>query len=264
MTVSVPCVRVKSVAFQLGAATLIDDATWTAPAGTMTGLIGPNGSGKTTLLSLIARWARPSRGEITLDDQSATAYSRREYARLVATVEQHSATDLGLTVQQIVELGTIPYTALPGRSRTQEADIDEPMHALRVDHLRHRFWQTLSGGERQRTQVARALAQRPQVLLLDEPVNHLDPAAALDLLALISECGLTTIAALHDLSLAAMYCDHLVVLNHGRVVAHGPPTKVLTPRLLADVYGLDAEVTTHPRTGRPMVIACGTIEQEVS
>lgn len=254
-----PEIRVIDASVHVKSKVLLDGVSCTAPSGAVTGLIGPNGSGKTTLLSLVARWRRPSSGTVCIDGQPVEEFGRREYARRVAVVEQHVATELDLTVEQVVGLGAIPHRtgwAVP----SSVADVDDHLAAMRISHLRSRTWQTLSGGERQRTQVARALAQRPEVLVLDEPTNHLDPAAAYDLLAGVRQSGRTALVALHDLSLAVEFCDRLVILDHGALVAEGPPHEVLTSELLADVYGLDAEVVAHPRSGRPLIITCGTVD----
>ncbi len=254
-------ISVESVTYAVDGAVLVDDVSMTAPAGAVTGLIGANGSGKTSLLSLVARWTRPAAGRIALGGKPVHDFSRREYARRVATVEQHSGTELDLTAEQVVRLGTVPHRGGWG-SPIGHVDVDEHLAAMRIEHLRTRTWKTLSGGERQRVQVARALAQRPDVLVLDEPTNHLDPAAALDLLAGVRDSGRTTIAALHDLSLAAAFCDRLVVLDRGAAVAEGTPADVLTAELLATVYGLDVEILQHPRTGRPLIVPCGTLDGE--
>ncbi|MFD1815593.1 ABC transporter ATP-binding protein [Rhodococcus gannanensis] len=256
-----PEVRVEDVTWSVAGTTILDGVSCVAPEKKFTGLIGPNGSGKTSLLSAIARLERPDRGRVLLGDDAVVDLSRREFAQTVALVEQHSATELELTVGQVVELGVIPHRrgwARPAGTGSGDA-VDEGLAAAGVTHLRDRLWHSLSGGEKQKTQLARAFAQRPCVLLLDEPTNHLDVSASLDLLTLIRRRGLTTVAAMHDLNLAAMYCDHLVVLDGGRVVTEGPVPDVLTEELLADVYGLDAVVQPHPRTGRPTVTLCGVV-----
>ncbi|WP_305093905.1 ABC transporter ATP-binding protein [Prescottella sp. R16] len=255
-----PEVRVEHITWSADGTTILDDVTCCAPSRKVTGLIGPNGSGKTSLLSTIARLTRPDSGRILLGDDPVTTIHRREFARTVALLEQHSATALELTVEQIVELGVIPHRGGWARAASSVPDgvVDDALATAGIERLRNRLWQSLSGGEKQKTQLARAFAQRPCVLLLDEPTNHLDVSASLELLDLVRDRGLTTVAAMHDLNLAAMYCDHLVVLQNGRVVAEGPTDTVLTERLLADVYGLDAIVQPHPNTGRPMVVLCGT------
>jgi iron complex transport system ATP-binding protein len=222
------------------------------PDGTVTGLIGPNGSGKTTLLSLLAGVRRPAAGRVRAGSFDVHRLGGRERARLIALVEQDVSTSLELTVRDVVSLGRIPHRGLLG------PDVLEVMKRTEVDHLADRLWGTLSGGERQRTQLARALAQDPEILLLDEPTNHLDLGHQLDFMATVRSLGITTIAALHDLNLAAAFCDRLVVLQAGRVVASGAVDDVLTEALLADVYGVLATVTPHPSTGRPLVVWHGT------
>lgn len=241
---------------------ILRDVTCTARSGEFTGIIGPNGSGKSTLLSLMMRWQRSDGGRVLLDGRDVRSIRRREFARTVAEVEQHSVTVLELTVEQIVELGTIPHGAGWGRPLGESTeDVEVALDALGLQALRHRAWHTLSGGERQKVQVARALAQRPEVLVLDEPTNHLDVSAGVQLLRVVRELGLTVVAAIHDLHLAAMFCDRLVVLHQGAVHAVGTPAEVLTPALLAEVYRIDADVIEHPRTGRPLVVVCGTADQ---
>lgn len=254
-----PPIDLSGVSFSIGEKRLLSEVSAAVPPARFTGLIGPNGSGKTTLLSTIARWTRPESGRILLGGTPVGDYSRRDFAREVATVEQHSATETELTVEQIVDLGTIPRAGGRFRRTDTRELVDQAIGLLGLEPLRGRTWQSLSGGERQKTQIARALAQQPTALLLDEPTNHLDVSASLDVLQLLRTLGITTVAALHDLQLAAMYCDHLIVLDGGRMVAQGPAADVLTPHLLAEVYGLDAEVVPHPRTGAPMVVLCGTI-----
>lgn len=254
-----PPIHLDGIGYRVGEARLLTDITATAPAGGFTGLIGPNGSGKTTLLSTVARWRRPDSGRVRIGERPVDDYPRREFARLVAAVEQYSATETELSVEQIVDLGTIPHAGGRFRRVDTRTLVDDALATMGIESMRTRIWQSLSGGERQKTQIARALVQQPQVLLLDEPTNHLDVSAALEVLALLRSLPVTVVAALHDLQLAAMYCDHLIVLDDGRMVTQGPPAQVLTRELLADVYRLDAEITEHPRTGAPMVVFCGTL-----
>ncbi len=255
--IGAPAIEVAGVGVRIGGTPILDDVTATIPAGRFTGVIGPNGSGKSTLLATIARWLRPATGRVLLDGTPVGEYSRREFARVLATVEQHSVTEADLSIAQIVDLGTIPHAGGRLRRTDTRVVVDAALETMGLSELRERTWQSLSGGERQKTQLARALAQQPRVLVLDEPTNHLDVAAALGLLELLRELPVTTVAALHDLPLAGLYCDHLLVLAGGRLVAQGPPDEVLTADLLAEVYGLDAQVLPHPRSGAPMVVLNG-------
>ncbi|KRB76598.1 histidinol phosphatase [Nocardioides sp. Root190] len=234
---------------------ILHDVSLDCPAGTVTGLLGPNGSGKTSLLHVMAGLRRPAGGSVRLGEEDVHDMSARTRARRIAVLEQHSSTNLPLTAGQVIELGRIPHRGRWPAGRQEGAEeIAEAMRLAEVTHLVDRDWQTLSGGERQRVQLARALAQQPGVLMLDEPTNHLDLAHQIDLLATVRELGLTVIAALHDLDLAAAFCDHLVVLRDGRVVAAGAPPEVLTSDLVDDVYGVEATVGTHEHSGRLHVV----------
>ena len=224
--------------------------------GTFTAILGPNGSGKTSLLSVLSGMRRPGAGTVTAGSSSVHAMAHRERARLIALVEQAAGTGLDLTVREAVELGRIPHR---GRWARETGEIVErAMARTRVLELSDRLWHTLSGGERQRAHLARALAQEPAILLLDEPTNHLDLGHQLDFMSMVCGLGITVVAALHDLDLAAAYCDRALALDAGRVVASGDVGSVITPSLLASVYGVDATVVPHPATGRPRVMWRGT------
>ncbi|MFG1955268.1 ABC transporter ATP-binding protein [Micromonospora sp. NPDC048830] len=245
---------VTGVSLSVAARRILDDVTCAVPAGSLVGLLGANGCGKTTLLRVVARLAAPDAGQVIVDGDDVATLPRATLARRAALLAQHADTDLDLTVTEVALLGRIPHR----RSRWSDSAADRAVAAdalARVDlhGYADRRWHTLSGGERQRVQLARALAQQPRLLLLDEPTNHLDIRHQLHLLHLVRRAGITSLAALHDINLAAMFCDTVVVLAAGRVVAAGAPADVLTPELLADVYGVRADVATHPVTGRPTV-----------
>lgn len=242
--------------------TVLDGVTLSGEPGRVTALLGPNGSGKTTFLSLLSGVRKPSAGRIEVGDppRPLRRMRPRTRARTLALVEQHADTGLQLTVRQVVELGRIPHRR---RDATHEdhSVVSEAMQLAEVSHLIDRSWATLSGGERQRVQLARALAQQPSLLLLDEPTNHLDLHHQIDFLTRIRSLGVTTVAALHDLELAAAFCDDAAVLEGGRLVRSGTVDEVLTPELVADVYRVDADVERHPRVARPHVRWAGLIEE---
>ncbi|MCZ4067304.1 ABC transporter ATP-binding protein [Microbacterium sp. H37-C3] len=235
--------------------TLVVDGVSVRPEpGQTLGLLGPNGSGKSSLLRLLHGLVRPTAGLVTLDDEDLASLSRRRVARAVAAVTQHADTEVDITVREVVRLGRIPHrTAFGGDPAADEAAIDRALAHVGLTDRADRLWHTLSGGERQRAQIARALAQEPRELLLDEPTNHLDIRHQLDLLELVCDLPVTCIVAIHDLNLAAMYCDAVMVLRSGRVVAAGAPAEVLTAELIADVYGVTAEVTADARDGHPVI-----------
>jgi iron complex transport system ATP-binding protein len=222
---------------------VVDEVSLQVEDGTTVGLLGPNGSGKSSLIRILAGLRPPDSGDVLLDGSPLAGMSRRRMARRLAVVEQEPATSQDLRVRDVVALGRIPHRpAWALDSADDRAVIEEAAaHAGIADRLDQRF-STLSGGERQRTQIARALAQEPEILLLDEPTNHLDVRHQLALLSLVRRMPMTCLVALHDLNLAAAYCDRVFVLSQGRVVAGGPPAQVLTESLIAEVYGVRARV----------------------
>lgn len=233
---------------------LVRELSLRAGAGEVVGLVGPNGSGKTTLLRCVYGALRPTAGTILLDGDDLLALGTRARARRIASVPQDSPAEFELTVREIVAMGRSPHKRFwEPDTAADAAQVDEALARLAVDTLADRPFPSLSGGERQRTLVARALVQRPALLILDEPTNHLDIRYQMEILGLVRSLGTTAVLALHDLNLAAHYCDRIVVLAAGRVVAAGPPEEVFTPELLAEVYRVEADITVHPATGSPSI-----------
>ncbi len=261
------------VSWSVDGSLILDDVALDVPPGAVTGILGPNGAGKSTLLRVLAGVQRPDGGEVALvpsdaggsdDTVDLLAMPRRKRARLLALVEQDATSELPLTVRDAVLLGRTPHRSMLAGDSPSDREIAEAALARTgATHLAERLVGTLSGGERQRVHLARALAQQPRVLLLDEPTNHLDVAAQLAAMTLVRELaddGVTVIAALHDLTLAAQTCDHVVVLaprlpdgTGGMVVAAGPVDEVLVPHVLDEVYGVRTTVLRHPLTGRPVL-----------
>jgi iron complex transport system ATP-binding protein len=229
---------------------IVDGVTLEAAPGRLLGLLGPNGSGKSSLLRLLAGLRRVRSGVVTLDGRDLSGIGRGTVARRIAVVEQQSTTDAPVTLLDVVRLGRTPHrAALSGWSPADEAAVEAAIRHTDLEALRDRRWHTLSGGERQRAQIARALAQEPAELLLDEPTNHLDIRHQLEVLALLRRLPATGIVALHDLNLAAMFCDSLALMQGGRVVSAGSPAEVLTAGRIAAVFGVAAEVGPAPHGG---------------
>ncbi len=244
----------RDVSWSVGGKQIVKDVSLDVTAGATLGLLGPNGSGKSSLLRLLAGIRRPASGQVLLDGVDITELRRRDVARRVAVVEQHAQTELELTVADVVKLGRIPHRATwAAESDEDRVAVAKALERVELSGMAHRAWHTLSGGERQRVHIARALAQSPQELLLDEPTNHLDVHHQLDLLSLVRTLPVTSIVALHDLNLAAMFCDRLVVLKDGAVVATGTPAEVLTPELIGEVYRVRAVVSPDGPGGVPSV-----------
>ncbi|PZX11903.1 iron complex transport system ATP-binding protein [Palleronia aestuarii] len=224
-----------------------------APGETL-GLIGPNGSGKSSLLRLLAGLRRPDTGRVEINGQDIAQVSRKALSRQVAFVQQSVATDTNVTVVDVVRLGRTPHrSAFAGWSEADETSVAEALDRVDMASRRKQAWQTLSGGERQRVHIARALAQAPQVMFLDEPTNHLDIHHQIEILRMVRDLDLTSVVALHDLNLAAMFCDRIVVLQDGAVRVCGTPHTVLTRETLRDVFRVSAYVDISPYHSQPHI-----------
>jgi iron complex transport system ATP-binding protein len=244
-------VDVEGVGWTVGGRAVLADVCFTVAPGRFVGLLGPNGSGKTSLLRCMYRAQRPTSGRVSLDGADVWATPGRVVARSMAAVLQETTAEAGYSVWEIVQMGRAPHKRLTERlDRADDATVAEALEDVSATDLADREFTTLSGGEKQRVLLARCLAQRPRVLVLDEPTNHLDIRFQLEVLGIVGRLGVTVVAALHDLNLAAAYCDELVVLDGGRVAA---AAELLTPALVERVYGVAADVAVHPGTGRTTV-----------
>lgn len=224
----------------------------TAHTGQFVGLIGPNGSGKSTLLKCIYRTLAPIGGAVLLDGRPLQDYTLRQSAQKIGVVAQHNAYAFDFTVEELVLMGRAPHQKPLQRDTAADRQIAaDALAAVGMAGMEKRSFGTLSGGERQRVMLARALAQQTQCLLLDEPTNHLDIQYQLSMMELVRGLGLTVVAALHDLNLAAAYCDWLYALKDGELAGSGTPRDVLTPQLIRQVYHVDARVTEMD--GRPAI-----------
>ncbi|GAB3533485.1 ABC transporter ATP-binding protein [Arthrobacter tecti] len=238
-------VGVEGVTISLGRTPVVRGATFTAPKGTVTALIGPNGSGKTTVLRSVIRAVAPDTGQLRLGEEDLLRLSRRQAAAQVSAVVQEPVQAAGPTVREVVSLGRLARLGDFGRFTAEDrAAVVRAMEAAEVSGMAERDIATLSGGERQRVQVARALAQQTPVLVMDEPTNHLDIHHQLELLALLDRLaseGHTVLVALHDLTLAARWCGHIVLMNDGGVVVSGDPRTVLVPENVRPAFRVDVE-----------------------
>ncbi|MFB9832933.1 ABC transporter ATP-binding protein [Actinoallomurus acaciae] len=243
-------VRAESVSVVVGGRALVSEVSIEAGRGEVVGLVGPNGAGKSTLLRTFYRALRPTSGRVLLDDDDLWELPGRQVARRLSAVLQETPSDFELTVHDVTAMGRAPYKrAFQGDGAEDHRIVAEALAALDLTDLAGRRFDRLSGGEKQRVLIARALAQQPAAMVLDEPTNHLDLRHQLDALRLMRRLGVTAVIALHDLNLAAAFCDRIAVLHQGRLVSAGRPAEVITPLLIAEVYGVAAEVTPHPRTG---------------
>lgn len=235
---------------RLGGRQILDGVGLTVAPGRVTALVGPNGSGKTTLLRTCYRALPVTAGLVAIDGEDIATLRRRTLARTVGVSTQEPVSLGGITVRESVRLGRTVKRGLFEPFGTDDSDaVDDVLAQVGMTELAERDVLALSGGERQRVSIARALAQQPEVLLLDEPTNHLDLHQQLSVLALLRRLaaeGLAVLLTLHDLRMAAEYCDAMAVLHHGRLVATGAPEDVLDADLLRGVFGVRGAVRTQP------------------
>jgi iron complex transport system ATP-binding protein len=253
---------VRGLTVAYGSRVALRDVSLALSEGQLLGLVGPNGSGKTTLIRAVSGVVAPQEGRIHLDGADSLALSARETSLRVAVVPQNPHLPPAFTVLELVLMGRTPHLSLlQGEGQADLVAARRAMLATETWELADRPIGELSGGERQRVLVARALAQDTPILLLDEPTAHLDighQAATLRLMARLCQSeGKAVLAAVHDLTLAAQFCERLVMLHQGCVVAEGSPREVLTPERLREVYGAAVHVLPHPLTGRPVLAPDG-------
>ncbi|OWU82991.1 ABC transporter ATP-binding protein [Oceanicola sp. 22II-s10i] len=248
-------IRITDLHHRLGGAPVLNDIDLTIPHGGLTALIGPNGAGKSTLLSLIARLRPIQRGRISVGPHEIGKVADRDLARVLAVMPQSTEVSARLRLAELVGFGRYPWHR--GRPGAEDrAQVDRALERFSLTDLRDRFLDEVSGGQKQRAFAAMAYAQDTDYLLLDEPLNNLDIAAARDLMRLMrglaDEDGKTVVVVLHDINYATAFADRLVVMKEGRIAAQGAPSEVVTDTLLAEVFGTTARVAEVE--GRPLVI----------
>ncbi|MBC3249892.1 sugar ABC transporter substrate-binding protein [Serratia fonticola] len=244
-------IAAENITWSVGKKIIVNNVSLSVSSGETVGLLGPNGCGKSSLLRILAGLRRPHSGTVTLDGQNIAQITKKQLARRVAFVEQHGMTEANMRVVDVVKLGRIPHHS-PFSNWTAQDDDTVTAALQRVDMLgkSEQGWQSLSGGERQRVHIARALAQSPTEILLDEPTNHLDIRHQIQLMKLVSELPVTSIVAIHDLNHASMFCDSLIVMQQGQIVAAGSPQEILTESLLWDVFRVETKIEISPFHGK--------------
>lgn len=238
---------VKNLEFSLGKKKILNGVSFEVPKGKFVGIIGPNGAGKSTLLKNIYGVHEFSKGEVFLNGQSIKKMSRKERAQRIAALSQEEDHQFDFSVEKIVEMGRYPYKKFfEEYSDEDKMIVHEMLHKTGMADYSHRDFNTLSGGEKQRVLISRALAQKTDFLILDEPTNHLDIGYQLQIIDLIKHLGITVLAALHDLNIAAIFCDYIFVMKDGKIAGEGTPEEVLVPELLKDIFGIECYVGKNP------------------
>lgn len=244
---------IENLTFSMNGKTILKDISLSVDDGEFLGLMGPNGSGKTTLLRCIMKYLMPQKGAVLIDAKPIHTLKEKELARLLAVVPQSSQLDFSFTAYEIVMMGRLPYAGsrLISESKKDEEAVRRAMDRTDTWEFANRQFSSLSGGERQRVIIARALAQDPKILLLDEPTVFLDITGQFEIMDLLRDLnreGLTIIAVLHDVNLASRYCRKIALLNEGRLEFVGVPEEVFTAKNIMRIYGLDVVIRRDPVT----------------
>ena len=253
--------RLENASFEVPGRTLLQPLSLTFPPGKMTALIGHNGSGKSTLLKMLGRHHAASSGEVLLNQQPVGRWNSKAFAREVAYLPQQLPAAEGMTVRELVAIGRYPWHGALGRFGQEDRDrVEDAIAQVGLKTFAGRLVDSLSGGERQRAWLAMMVAQNSRCLLLDEPTSALDIAHQVEVLALIKDLsqqrGLTVIAVLHDINMAARYCDHLVALRQGAMIAEGDAGAIMQPEVLGAIYGIPMGILPHPQGGAPVSFVC--------
>jgi len=243
--------KIEGLTYSYGGNYAVSDVSLHVDRGEFVGLIGPNGSGKSTVLKNIYRGLTPDRGSITLDGENLLKMPYRRSAQKLAVVGQENDVPFDFLVEEIVAMGRSPHKRMFDVDSAEDKRIvHHALEHLGMEKMAKRSYLHLSGGEKQRVLIARAVAQESDFLILDEPTNHLDVSYQLQIFDFIRRLNVTVLSAIHDLNMAALYCDRLYVLKNGRIVLHGAPEEVLTPENIYNVYGVRASVERHPVTNK--------------
>ncbi|MEH0294494.1 ATP-binding cassette domain-containing protein [Agrobacterium sp. CCNWLW71] len=255
----IPLFSLDGVTMEVPGRTLLHPLTASFVTGKTIGLIGHNGSGKSTLLKILARIQEPTAGKVSFEGKSLGAWGNREFARKLAYLPQYTPAASGMLAKELVALGRYPWHGALGQfSKADREKVDEAIELTDTVAFRDRLVDTLSGGERQRVWLAMLVAQNAESLLLDEPISALDMAHQIEVLSLVQrlsrEKGLGVIVVLHDVNMAARFCDEIVALHSGQLIARGTPQEIMTPETLQRIYGVRMDVMTHAATGFPVAL----------
>ncbi|QVQ52215.1 ABC transporter ATP-binding protein [Spiractinospora alimapuensis] len=258
-----PRLRAEATTLGYGDHVVVDRLDFGVADGAVTAIIGPNGCGKSTLLRALGRLLRPTSGQVALDGRPLSSIPPREVARTIAVLPQSPQAPPGLTVGDLVSRGRHPHQAWYRQWSSTDADVvADALGMTGMLEFATRPLDQLSGGQRQRAWISMALAQGTDLLLLDEPTTYLDLSHQIEVLDLVAtlnrDHGRTVVMVLHDLNMAARYADLLVAMRGGEIRASGPPAEVLTPGLVAEIFGLDCTVIPDPVTAGPLVVPIGT------
>lgn len=246
--------QVKNLEFSIDKKEILKDISFEIPKGSFVGIIGPNGSGKSTILKNIYRLYKPDSGQILLDNKNLLNMKDKDCAKEIAVLAQESNSQFDFTVEQIVKMGRYPYKSVFEDYSKKDLDmVTDMLKRVGLEDYVGRSFSKLSGGEKQRTLIARALVQDTEFLILDEPTNHLDIGYQIQLMDLVKSLNITTLSAIHDMNMASMYCDYLIVMKDGKIKNCGSVKEVITEEMLKEIFGVNAYVGVNPMNNKLQV-----------
>ena len=253
------CIKTKDLNISYGNLDIVKDLNLEIPKGKITTIIGANGCGKSTILKTIARILQPKSGDIFINDKNIKDQSSKELAKTMAVLPQSPQAPCGLTVEELISYGRFPHQKGFGKMKKEDKDIVSwALEATGISEFRDRKIEALSGGQRQRAWIAMALAQQTDILVLDEPTTYLDLAHQLEVLNLLEELnkkqGTTIVMVIHELNNAARFADHMIGVKKGKIACQGSAYEVMTKENLKELFNIDAEIVSDPRTNKPVCI----------
>ena len=243
--------KIENLSFEIDNTKILKDISFNIKKGEFVGIIGPNGCGKSTLLKNIYSLLTPTKGNISIDETPINCFSSKELAKKISTLTQHSGGDFDFSIIDIVLMGRYAHSSM--FSSTSKKDIEIAKEALAkvgLSHFENRSFLSLSGGEQQRVMIARAISGKNDFFILDEPTNHLDIRYQLEIMDIMKSLDITMFSAIHDMNIAATYCDKLILLEEGRIIAMGTPFEVLSKENFKDVFGVEVYLSTNPYTDK--------------
>ncbi len=250
--------QAKNISWKVNQTAIIDQINFAISSGETVAIVGPNGAGKTSLLKCLYGEYTVDQGSVVLKGKPLSKFTGKEIAQKIAVVCQHAESVFNLTTADIVEMGLIPHKGLfDANTNADNIRIDQALEKVDLITKKNQYFNTLSGGEQQRVLIARAIVQAPDLLIMDEPTNHLDIYYQHQILALAKQLKITLLLTIHDLNLAAQYCDRIIIIDQGFIRADGTPEQVLTQSLLRQVFKSDCHIDKHPFTQTPRITFSG-------
>ena len=253
--------EVKDITYSIDGKTIVDSVSLEIEEGCFMGLVGPNGCGKSTLLKSIYRTYKPDSGVVYIDGKSTDDMTNRELARELSVMQQENNIEFDMTVFDMAMLGRFAHQKMFGNDMLRERElVRQALKEVGMAGYEERSFLSLSGGEKQRTLVARALVQKAPMIILDEPTNHLDIGYQYQIMSILKKQNLTVFSSVHDLNIAACYCDKVILMKKGKIVDVGTPEEMFVPDKIKYLFGVDTQITTNSATGKPNIMFLPTTD----